>query len=233
MKYLLNLVLIVTALITGCGGGESEGPEEPAKIIPDVALLTFPEQNAICISGTGSSAIQNTVTFKWTAAKNAERYDVSVKNLVSGISTIHSSVQPELAITISRGTPFSWFVISKSSDGSTTNSAVWKFYNSNEGSLSSPPFPVDEMTPSLGRVVTPENGKIKLSWKGSDPDNDIVNYEIYFSATANPALLKGTHTTDNLPDVAVAAKTKYFWKIVTRDAKGNTSESETLQFTTD
>ncbi len=235
MRNLLALIILIGMITLGCKGSDPVEPEVPIipdKIVPEAALLTFPEQNAICISGTGNSVNQSTVVFKWSQAKNAEQYEISLKNLVTGSSVTQLSVTPELAIAIQRGTPYSWFVISKSKDGNTAASAVWKFYNSDSGTLSHPPFPADQMLPSFGSIVTPENGKIKLSWKGTDTDNDIVSYDIYFGTSANPELLKAAHTTENLPEVSVLTKTTYFWKVLTRDAKGNTSESETFRFTT-
>jgi hypothetical protein len=34
----------------------------------------------------------------------------------------------------------------------------------------------------------------------------------------------------SLSDVSVSSSTTYYWKVITRDSKGNTSESEVGQF---
>ena len=224
--------MFIGIILTSCGGGKSDAPENPQKITPDAALLTFPEQNALCISGAGNSDNESMVVFKWNTAKNAVAYDVSVKNLVNGSLTTLSSDKSELAISILRSTPYSWFVISKSKDGLIATSPTWKFYNSGAGVVSYPPFPADEMAPASGVTVMPENGKIKLSWKGSDTDNDILNYDVYFGTLASPPLLSALQTAQSLNEVSVVAKTKYYWKVVSRDSKGNTSDSDVVQFST-
>lgn len=72
-----------------------------------------------------------------------------------------------------------------------------------------------------------------LRWKGADVDNDISTYDVYFGTDANPPVIqtKLPATTSSIADVTVVAGTKYFWRVVTKDAKGNSSSSEIFQFT--
>ena len=84
----------------------------------------------------------------------------------------------------------------------------------------------------MAQRITPVAGKITLQWTGSDVDNDILNYDIYLGTTASPGLLKAAQTGLSLPDVAVNANTTYYWKVITRDSKGNTSDSGVYVFYT-
>lgn len=223
-----NFIYIIIAcfLLTGCSKKKTDGPVlEPGK-----ALLVFPEQNALCITGTETSSAQSTVVFKWNNAVNTGSYDLVIKNLLTGLSDTKSVSATEASVSLLKNTPYSWFVVSKSASGNrTTQSESWKFYNSGDGILSYAPFPADGLTPASGQLNA-LNGKITLNWKGSDTDNDILNYDVYFGTVANPPLLYKGVTEMRLENVFVTSKTKYYWRVLTRDTKGNTSESELAVF---
>jgi hypothetical protein len=114
----------------------------------------------------------------------------------------------------------------------TALSDTWKFYNAGEAVTSYAPFPADMVTPKMAQRITPVAGKISLDWTGSDVDSDIANYDIYLGTTATPTLLKANQVDSALPDVTVTAGTTYYWKVITRDSKGNTSDSGVFIFYT-
>jgi hypothetical protein len=232
MKYLIYTAGVALLLLTGCG---SKKPDPKPEVKPPVAAeLVFPAQNSTCISGDVISATQSSVVLKWKAAQNTESYDVTIKNLLTAEITTQSSTVSQVTVTLARNTPYSWYVTSKSSAiATTTNSNVWKFYNSGDGLISYAPFPADSLSPASGLYITmPATGAIKLSWQGSDTDNDIVDYDVYFGKTASPVLYKKNVTTTSLDGVPIVVKTQYYWKVVTRDSKNNTSTSAVVQFNT-
>jgi len=232
-SYLIIALLSISFL--ACKKGIKGNPEIPGSTVPvapDMAVQSFPEQNGVCITGTGTSLESNAVIFKWNAAKNAVQYELSVKNLKTGDMLSGLTTNTELSMTISKGTPYSWFVTSRSKEGLSAQSSSWKFYNAGNGILSYPPFPADELSPAIGTFVTPVTGTIELSWKGSDPDNDLLNYDVYFGTVLNPPLLGAAVTGVKIERVAVIAKTRYYWKVVSRDRNGNTSTSDVIQFST-
>jgi hypothetical protein len=214
--------------MVGCGGkkGSDPTPDPPGK-----TLLIFPEKDALCNQGTIVSATQSTVTLKWNAANNTDSYDIAVKNLLTGVSTTQSTTQTQLAVTLSTNTPYSWTVTSKSAKASTTTvSDSWKFYNSGPGTVSYAPYPAELSLPSNGQSIAATNGMVSISWHGSDVDNDIVSYDIYFDTSATPALFKAGET-GSLINVPVTSGKTYYWKVVTKDSVGNTSTSDTFRFT--
>jgi hypothetical protein len=71
-----------------------------------------------------------------------------------------------------------------------------------------------------------------LQWKGTDADNDIQNYDVYMGINTNVAIIKSQNTTTSLADVSVNANTTYYWKVISRDGKGNTSDSGLYEFKT-
>jgi len=230
MRKLTYISLAVLSfLVVGCGGGKKGAdptPDPPAK-----TLLIFPEKDALCNQGTSISATQSSVTLKWNASSNTDSYDIAVKNLLTGASTTQSTTQTQLAVTLSTNTPYSWTITSKSAKVSATAvSDTWKFYNSGPGTISYAPYPAELSLPTIGQSVAATNGTVSISWHGSDVDNDIVSYDVYFDTSATPALFKAGEL-GSLISVPVASGKTYYWKIVTTDSKGNTSTSDTFQFT--
>lgn len=230
MRKLTYISLAVLSLLmAGCGGGKKGAdptPDPPAK-----TLLIFPEKDALCNQGTSISATQSSVTLKWNAAGNTDSYDIAVKNLLSGVSTTQSTTQTQLAVTLSVNTPYSWTVTSKSAKVSTTTvSDTWKFYNAGPGTVSYAPYPAELSLPTMGQSIAATNGMVSISWHGSDVDNDIVSYDVYFDTTTTPTLFKAGEL-GSLISVAVTSGKTYYWKVVTKDSKGNTSTSDIFNFT--
>jgi hypothetical protein len=199
---------------------------------PVKAVLTAPAQNGVCITGTVISGTQSSVTFLWNASDYTDSYDLVLKNLLTLTTTTQSTTNTQLSITLARNTPYSWYIVSKSTKIATTaQSDTWKFYNSGSGVVTYAPFPADPSAPTYGQVVT--TATVNLSWKGSAVDNNtIANYDVYFGTTTNPAILKSTITDTFVNNVNLASKTTYYWKVITRDINGNTSDSGLYQFST-
>ncbi len=226
MKKLL-LVFFLSISLIACK--KSDPPAEP----PTKASLSLPANNEVCANGTIISPTVMGITFRWAAAQNADSYELTITNLESKAIQTHNTNGLEATINLQRNAPYSWTVTAKSTKTSVTSvSDVWKFYNPGEATSSYAPFPAEILSPKMGAKVSPTNGRITLDWNGDDVDKDILNYDIYLSTTNNPALLKGAHTESILNDVAVNSNSTYYWKVITRDSKGNTSDSGIYSFIT-
>jgi hypothetical protein len=237
MKRLL--IILSLALITaGCSKSGSSNPQPvtpvtPTPPAPAQASLSLPAQNAACTSGTVISNTQSSITFSWNASGNTDSYELDIKDLLDNSITIKTTSQTSLAVTLLRNTPYSWYIVSKSSKSSSiAQSDTWKFYIAGQGTLSYAPFPADIVSPANGQQIATASATVNLSWTGSAVDNDIVGYDVYFGTTNTPPLLSGSVTNMFLNNVSVSAKTTYYWKIVTKDSQGNTSESVLSQFVT-
>jgi hypothetical protein len=214
-------------LVSSCKKSGEAGPDKK----PVKAKLSFPIQNEACTSGTIISNAQSSIVLKWAPSENTDSYEAVLKNLETGASTTQTSSTNELQVTIARNTPYSWYVVSRlAGTSSTAQSDTWKFYNSGPAVQSHAPFPAEMVSPAIGGSVNAVNGKITLDWNGADVDNDISSYDVYLGTTATPALLLGNVTESILNEVAVTGNATYYWKIVTKDAKGNTSDSGIYQF---
>ena len=76
------------------------------------------------------------------------------------------------------------------------------------------------------------DGKSLLTWTDSDPDNDIVGYDVYMGLSGTTlTLYKGGIKDMFLNNVPVKSSTTYYWKVITTDSQGNTADTGVYQFT--
>ncbi|MBT8187215.1 MAG: fibronectin type III domain-containing protein [Croceitalea sp.] len=222
-KYLLFLMVA----LVGCGKGD-DGPP-PA---PEGAVLTFPLQNSECTTGIDLGNNLSQVTFQWEASKNTNLYTLTVINLNTNIPLAVATASTSVALAIEKGAPFLWNVLSSNNDSdATATSGNNLFYNA--GALTSfPPFPAQIITPKSGSTVQMgQTGEVVLSWSGTDIENDIESYEVYFSDENPPSdILVTLNNTTEQTSVVVANGTTYYWRVITIDAKGNSSDTGIYDF---
>tara|TARA_Y100000385_G_scaffold2776_1_gene2984 strand:+ start:1134 stop:1838 length:705 start_codon:yes stop_codon:yes gene_type:complete len=228
LKNTLPIYLFLLVIVASCssdeGGEESINPADP----PTAATLIFPENNTECNEGVVLSDTETEVRFQWQDATNANSYILEVKNLNDGTSRTISTLSNEFLLRVLRGTPYSWSVTSLASGtNETTKSAVWKFYNSGLPQESHPPFPANAISPLSGANVN--QGEVSLQWEATDVDNDIVSYTVYLDSVTPPVAEVGS-TSNTTINSTVTSGQVYYWKVVTTDQIGNTSDSQIFQF---
>ncbi|MBO0342402.1 MAG: hypothetical protein VX798_06900 [Bacteroidota bacterium] len=217
--------LSILALLVSCG---DDGPP-PA---PQGALLVFPEENSECTTGTDINQTSTQVTFRWMASDNTDTYTLSVVNLDSNVPQNISTASTSASLTITKGTPFAWSVTSRNSESDqVASSETWLFYNAGSQTTYAP-FPAQLENPQSGATVQPDiANEVLLEWSGADVDNDIAYFEVFFSETNPPTTSVGltNASTMELP-VGVVSGTVYYWRVVTTDLEGNTSDSGVFDF---
>ncbi|OYU79160.1 MAG: hypothetical protein CFE23_15290 [Flavobacterium sp. BFFFF1] len=232
MKNLSKYIAVaVCSTLLSCGGGGGGG--ETSGENPSAALLVSPINNSECITGQEVSATQSKVTFEWNNADFTDAYSVYVKNLnTQQTLQYEAGASTTLDVTLAKNTPYSWWIISKSSASSQTAiSEKRKFYNAGDGVVNYAPFPAEAVAPAMSSTVS--GTAVTFQWNGSDVDNDITEYKLYMDTNSNPTSLKGTTSGgETLNDIPVSANTVYYWKVVTKDGVGNTSDSPIFQFKT-
>ncbi|SES04165.1 hypothetical protein [Pedobacter rhizosphaerae] len=224
MKRIFSIALALSTLFS-CKRTQVEIPP------PTAATLIVPARNEACSTGLILTPSQSSVSFSWSATDNTGAYEVNVKNLLTGkvISKKTESTSTSFALDVN--TPYSWFVVSYAvSDSRKISSETWKFYNSGPGISSYAPFPAEVVFPIIGQDVGFGQGQVRLEWKGMDVDQDIAGYDVYFGTSNNPGLLSGNLQSMLLENVKISANTTYYWKVVTKDKRGNTSDSGIFQF---
>lgn len=232
MKSAFNIYLVLCLFAFGCSKNPDPQPPTPQVPATTKAILLSPANNEVCYSGVVLSRDTSQVSFKWSASPSVESYSIVITNLSSGkSSTLAGLKSAEAVVKLDRNIPYSWLVKTKSNiNGEILESDTWKFYNSGEGISSYAPYPAQLLSPAMNQNAISLAGKLNLSWAGSDPDKDISGYDVYFGTSATPPLLKAKQESSPY-SVSVTVGTTYYWKIITKDSKGNESESETYNFT--
>jgi len=235
MKIFSKKLLLYTSLllVLSCGGGgdDSGGGTPPPAAVPDPSAtsLIFPENNTECNEGVNLNDTQSTVTFRWENSENTDSYQVNLRNLnTNNISRANFDIN-EGAITIARGTPYEWFVVSMAEGTNVTaSSPTERFFNQGPGIENFAPFPAQVINPTRGANLSTRT-MVTLEWNGTDIDSDMLEYDVIFGTDQNPSEILDT-ITETTFDVNVNPGTTYFWAIVTRDSANNTSSSEVFQF---
>lgn len=220
--------LVPVFLLQACGK-ETSNPPLPQK--PTAVQLIFPYENYLCNVGTNVSPTESTVLFEWEKATNADNYNLVLKDGTTGVITSHQTSDNKIPIVLKRGTPYIWYVISKSNAvPDTAHSTTWKFWNAAAVVQSYAPFPAEIISPTMSERVSTTANEIKLEWKGSDVDNDIIGYDVYFDTTASPKKIESDLKDSFLDNIPITPNTIYYWKVITKDSKGNESGSGVFQF---
>ncbi|PCJ98673.1 MAG: hypothetical protein COA50_00035 [Flavobacteriaceae bacterium] len=235
MKHIYTIGFLASFFLLSCGGGDSGGggddtpPPPPLVADPSAASLVFPENNTECNEGTILNDTQSSVIFEWSASQNTDSYEVNITNLNTNTTQKTTATTTEATVTILRGTPYEWFIISKATGTTATaTSPAAKFYNQGPGTENYAPFPADAVNPKRGETIATTTS-VALEWTGSDVDDDIEGYEILFGTDTNPSVSLGTITESTIA-ATVASGVTYYWRVITTDSQGNTSQSEIFEF---
>lgn len=229
MKNIKYCFLSICVLLLMDCGGNNGGSEEEVINPPSKASLVYPDNNQECTGGVVISNTEAEIEFDWNEAANTTSYILYITNLNTNVTTNYNSTTDDKEVTIERGTPYSWYVVSKSNETETNaTSDTWKFYLAGTGVTSYAPFPADLKTPD-NDVSVSTTSSVTLTWEGADVDNDVKEYEIYLDTNSSPTTKVATVTTET-HDQSVLANTTYYWKVVTIDDSGNTSTSQVYKF---
>ncbi|MCD6105318.1 MAG: fibronectin type III domain-containing protein, partial [Thermosipho sp. (in: Bacteria)] len=122
-------------------------------------------------------------------------------------------------------TTYYWQIVAKDERGGDAKGPIWSFTTTRAPEKPSNPLPVNNAT---GVEV-----RVSLNWHASDPDGDILLYDVYFG-TNNNLLLKAKDYESNKFEVPEKLKegTTYYWKVVAKDDKGGVTEGRVWSFTT-
>ncbi len=231
LTYITGMLALGLMLSCGGGGDDAPPPTPPEPVAdPKATTLVFPENNTECNEGVVVDDTKSRVTFRWNQADDTDNYEVNVRNLNTNNTTTSRVPGTEAEIEIERGTPYEWSVVSTAAGTNVTaESAKFKFYNQGPGITNYAPFPAEAVSPGRGATVNSTDGMVTLEWTGSDIDDDITEYEVFFGTDATPTVSIGT-ATDATLDATVVADTTYYWRVVSSDSQGNTSQSEIFEF---
>ena len=134
-----------------------------------------------------------------------------------------------MATNLTAGADYYWKIVAKDNKNNSTPSPVWKFTTS--ATINQPPTQPSTPSPSnnaIGITTSPT-----LSWTCSDPENDPLTYDIYFGTSSNPTTkVSPDQTGKSYSPIGLTAGADYYWKIVAKDNKNNTTASPVWKFST-
>jgi|GEM_PF-351621 len=131
--------------------------------------------------------------------------------------------------TLSRGTKYYWKVVAKDGRGGVAESDKWSFTTIPDPTNNAPTKPG---TPTPADEAVDQAVDVQLSWQCSDPDGDILEYDVYFGSNTNPPLITSGHASQTLDPGILSKGTTYYWKVVAKDGRGGVAESDKWSFTT-
>lgn len=177
----------------------------------------------------------SSVTFSWTGGDidgDPVSYIISLASFEEGINAlkqIGTSQTTEYKYTgLAKGTSYFWRVKAVDSSGKSKEGPIWQFSTIGSGnrmpSAATPREPSDKAT----MVALSQT----LQWSASDPDLDLLYYDVYFGTTENPPLVSSKQNSYIYNPGGLEEKTTYYWRIVVSDGKLTNPESNVWSFTT-
>lgn len=248
MKHLNKIIFsaLLTLVLVACGGGKDDDidppsnnnttvtpPPPPPPPSPSQASLSFPEQNKACTEGSLESDTQTSIDFRWNASDNTDSYDLVVTNLTTLEKTEAKGISGTTKnLTLKHDVGYSWQITSRSSQSNdTATSEVWNFYLAGVGEENYIPFPAGIIAPKFGETVQLENGKVRLSWEGNDPDDDVLTYTVYLDTIDGNQAPRDDmqNLSETFIEIEVENETTYYWRVKTSDGN-NSSLSYVYKF---
>lgn len=218
-------LIFIAILLFGCK--KNDPPQ-----VPDATSLIFPERSSECTTGIELNSTTSEVEFRWQTAQNTDTYELRVTDVMANTSQRIEVAAQSARLPLHKGALYSWQVATKNDDvEEVVLSEEWQFYNAGAQTTYAP-FPASINAPISGTSVNRNtNNQITLNWTGADIDNDIMEYEVYLS-TENPPvdLLQTLSVSTSRLNVDVTPNTVHYWKVITRDREGNTSDSGIFDF---
>ncbi|MFA8434639.1 MAG: FISUMP domain-containing protein [Marinifilaceae bacterium] len=225
MKEVLKIALFTIGIlsIVSCSDDDIAKNQEPS--VPSIAL---PADKA--------KDVAKEITLKWNASTDPEKGDVKYdlyfgtkEELTDEDIKAKDQAKTEYTLFLQGHVTYYWKVIAKDDAGNNAESKVNSFTTENSApNKAVVSFPEDKAA-DVEKTLT-------FKWAAStDADRDEMKYFLYLAKQAEftDADLTGDGLETNEFKVEnLEGHTQYFWKVVTKDSEGASSESDVYSFTT-
>jgi hypothetical protein len=218
IKELFMIVVIFTTLLVTSNCTKTDNPltNQP----PDKPINPTPANNETNVS--------NATTLGWSDCSDPENdpvtYDIylgttSAPVLVKSNNLINSFTPG----TLLPNTKYYWKVVAKDDKYSSTSSIIWNFTTNADNSNLPPTAPIN---PTPAHNATNVSTATTLSWSVcTDPELDLVVYDIFLGTTSPPGMVVNNWSQNTYNPGTLTPNTKYYWKVVAKDAKNYTYSS--------
>jgi len=120
-----------------------------------------------------------------------------------------------------------WKIVAWDNYGSSTVGPLWNYTTRSEN----PPYEPSNPSPANSSTFVDIN--TMLNWKGGDPDNDAVTYDVYFGTSSPPPLVNTNQTETTYNPGSMDYETPYYWRIVAWDNYGASTLGPIWNFETE
>lgn len=215
----LSFIFVLVYALTSCTKDESP---TPVSIVAAVPSAPIPGDATVVPYTSGSLPI----VLKWAGtATNAVKWDVYFGNTEKPVKVASGVAENTYTVNVTTGGTYYWKVETIDANNVKSTSAVWSIQvNSN---------------PDIPSLIEPKVDTTNVSctptfeWSGSDPEGDVLTYDLYLGTTNKPAVAyTGLTDVQFAVTTSLSEKTDYYWKIVAKDPYGGERESAIRKFTT-
>ena len=129
-------------------------------------------------------------------------------------------------------TPGTYYVKAKATDIKGASSGWSSSKTVTITGSNNPPYKPSNPSPIDGATDVDINAD--LSWRGGDPDGDLVTYDVYFEKgdSSPDELVSDDQTGTTYDPGTLSYNTKYYWKIIAKDEHSATTEGDVWDFFT-
>ena len=230
----MNLrIFLIFILVIGCSKDSIPDPS------PAVLLAPINENN--CETAIPINLTESKVNFSWIKSENTDEYELVIKsgtkNKVYTKELADSDTKNENIYynqVLLNGDIYSWYVISKSINSPvSTQSDVWQFYLEGNAEPDYIPQPSNLIYPENEATLSLDNSDvIQFIWSSKDEDNNIDYYHFYLGQEIDNLLKIGDEIKQTSYQQKLEINKTYYWKVVTFDIQGNSSDSAVNKFHT-
>ncbi len=176
----------------------------------------------------GATGVPITSTLSWTGDDpddDAVTYRVVLDGGASPTTAVYTGTAASFDPgTLAEGTDYYWRVYATDEHGSATTGPIWRFQTNHAPTTPGDPSPADG---AMGVPITST-----LSWAGSDPDSDLVMYQVLMDGGAGPTTAVYTGTATRFDPGPLAVGTDYAWRVYATDEHGSAASGPIWRFRT-
>ena len=208
---------------------------------PSPVVLLAPINGDNCETAIPINLTESKVNFSWIKSENTDKYELIIKNMAKNKTYINelndSDTENEniyYDVLLLNGDTYSWYVISKSINSSvSTKSDVWQFYLEGNVEPNYIPQPSNLIYPENESTLSLDNSDlIQFTWSSKDLDTNIDYYHFYLGLEIDNLTKIGEEIKETSYEQKLETNKTYYWKVVTFDTQGNSSNSSTNKFYT-
>ncbi|MEN8764774.1 MAG: hypothetical protein ACN4EF_02990 [Wenyingzhuangia sp.] len=225
--------ILILSILVSCASDSNEGIEtgqEKENQSPSIPVIVYPLNNTLCIN--------NNVMFEWEPSTDPEQNSVKYKlevaenNSFSPLIISRFLFKSSKLIQLPKGKRLFWRIKAVDNRGAESlYSEVAQFLIENESVVNHAPLAPSLEFPKKGSEIV--GLSTTLAWQSSDPDDDLVTYDVYLD-DKNPPITRVSEnqTLKNFEVLDLMAQTTYYFRVDVKDIYGNNTIGEVWRFKT-